>query len=401
MHILEIPSFFVPYGGRFCLDQAKALKGQGHEVRILSNVQLSIKRDVAAYFSLPYGQEETLMEGIPVTRRFQRGIPMLIRPNVEQWVWRVCRMFRRYAIEHGKPDVLHAHCAKWAGYAAMLIGREHHIPYVITEHLSLMSLQEEFGDVPDRAWQIPLLTEAYHRAAWVLPVAGELVENTACYYGTDYRWQAVSNVVDTDFFSYRPRKPLGERPLVFCCLANFDSRKGYDILASAYRRVIAGGNRVRLCIAGEGTDSRACRRLLDMEGVELLGLLDRQETADLLYRSDALVLPSRDEVQPLAVLEAMSTGIPVVATEAVPQSLRLEGCCRIVPTDNADRLAAAMQDVCRHYDFDGQAISQQVSRLASPEVIGRKLSEIFAQVQGQTPREAVAHDDTNETDFTG
>ena len=40
MHILEIPSFFPPYGGLFCLDQAKALKALGHEVRILSNVQL-------------------------------------------------------------------------------------------------------------------------------------------------------------------------------------------------------------------------------------------------------------------------------------------------------------------------------------------------------------------------
>jgi hypothetical protein len=40
MHILEIPSFFTPYGGEFCLDQAKALKAVGHEVRILSNVQL-------------------------------------------------------------------------------------------------------------------------------------------------------------------------------------------------------------------------------------------------------------------------------------------------------------------------------------------------------------------------
>ena len=41
MHILEIPSFFTPYGGEFCLDQAKALKAVGHEVRILSNVQLA------------------------------------------------------------------------------------------------------------------------------------------------------------------------------------------------------------------------------------------------------------------------------------------------------------------------------------------------------------------------
>ena len=47
MHILEIPSFFPPYGGEFCLEQARALQALGHEVRVLSNVQLSIKRSIS------------------------------------------------------------------------------------------------------------------------------------------------------------------------------------------------------------------------------------------------------------------------------------------------------------------------------------------------------------------
>ncbi len=45
MHILEIPSFFPPYGGEFCLEQSKALQQLGHEVRILSRVQLGITKE--------------------------------------------------------------------------------------------------------------------------------------------------------------------------------------------------------------------------------------------------------------------------------------------------------------------------------------------------------------------
>ena len=44
MHILEIPSFFIPYGGEFCIEQSRALTMIGHEVRIMANVYLSVKR---------------------------------------------------------------------------------------------------------------------------------------------------------------------------------------------------------------------------------------------------------------------------------------------------------------------------------------------------------------------
>ena len=66
MHILEIPSFFLPYGGLFCLDQAKALKALGHEVRILSNVQLGMTIGWKDYLTLPWHRYEHEMDGIMV-----------------------------------------------------------------------------------------------------------------------------------------------------------------------------------------------------------------------------------------------------------------------------------------------------------------------------------------------
>ena len=66
MHILEIPSFFPPYGGLFCLDQAKALKALGHEVRILSNVQMGLSVGWKDYLTLPFGRYEHEMDGITV-----------------------------------------------------------------------------------------------------------------------------------------------------------------------------------------------------------------------------------------------------------------------------------------------------------------------------------------------
>ena len=370
MHILEIPSFFTPYGGEFCLDQAMALKAQGHEVRILSNVQLGVTIGLKDFLSLPFRRYEHQRDGITVCQSFQRGIPLTVRWNVRRWVQIVCDMFDDYTDKYGRPDILHAHCSKWGGYAAMLI------PYVITEHLSRLVFEKEFGPAPSHAWQIPLLREAYENANLVIPVSEELIDNISCYFGKDYRWQAVSNTIDVDYFHYQPRESLSGRPFRFCCLANFWPLKGYDVLLPAFRQLKEAGLDVELHIAGRGTDSAACKAMLS-EGVISHGLISRDDVRKLLYQSDALVLASRSEVQPLALLEAMSTGIPVVATECVPQSLRIEEGCTIVPVDDSQALSDAMRQVMERKDFDGVAVSESVSQLASPEVIGRRLTTLF------------------------
>ena len=375
MHILAVPSFFTPYGGEFCLDQARALKAVGHEVRILSNVQLGVTIGLKGYLCLPYNRYEHECDGITVCQSFQRGVPMVIRWNVRRWVRIVCEMFDDYVSRYGVPGVLHAHCSKWAGYAAMQISRKYHVPYVITEHLSRLVFEKEFGPAPSDAWQIPLLREAYEQADLVIPVSEELVENIACYFGKDYRWQAVSNTIDVDFFQYRSRQSREGRPFRFCCLANFWPLKGYDVLLPAFRQLREKGADVELHIAGRGTDSAACRKML-FEGMVIHGLISRDAVRDLLYQSDALVLASRSEVQPLVLLEAMSTGIPVIATTCVPQSLRLQDGCRIVAVDDVDGLSAAMADVMTQ-TVDGRQLSQQVREMASPEVIGGRLVSLF------------------------
>ena len=379
MHILEIPSFFTPYGGEFCLDQAKALKAVGHEVRILSHVQIALTIGPKGYFTLPWRRYEHNRDDITVYQSFQRGVPKAVRWNMKRWVATVCDMFDDYVARYGKPDILHAHCAKWAGYAAMLVSRKYGIPYVITEHLSKLVFEKEFGPAPSSAWQIPLLKACYREAKMVVPVSEELVDNIACYFGKDYRWQAISNTIDVGFFHYQKRSPREGRAFRFCCLANFWPLKGYDVLIPAFRQLRQSGTDAELHIAGRGTDTSEFRSMLS-DGMITHGLLDMESVRALLYQSDALVLASRSEVQPLVLLEAMSTGIPVVATECIPQSLRIEGGCTIVPVDDVKALTEAMKSMVQQSAFDGKAVSEKVRQMASPEVIGRQLSALFTDI---------------------
>ncbi len=378
MHILEIPSFFTPNGGEFCLEQAKALKALGHEVRILSCVQLGVTIGLKDYLLLPYHRYEHQRDDVTIYQSFQRGLPKMVHHNVMRWVSIVESMFCDYIKKYGKPDILHAHCAKWAGYVAMQLSKAYGLPYVITEHLSLMSLEEEFGKAPSDAWQIPFLRQAYKQAAMVLPVSEELVDEQACYFGKDYRWQYLSNVIDTDFFHCQSRPSRKGRPFQFCCVADYSYRKGYDVLIPAFEQLRCSGANVELKIAGRGTDTAKFRTLLS-EGMISYGLISKVAVRDLLYESDALVLASRSEVQPLVLLEALSTGIPVISTNCIPQNLRIEGGCTIVPTDDVEALTVAMQQVMKQ-TYDGKAISEAISLFSSPEVIGKKLENLFSDI---------------------
>ena len=384
MHILEIPSFFPPYGALFCLDQAKALKALGHEVRILSNVQLGATTGLRNFLRLPYGRYEHEMDGITVYQSYHRGVPKMIRHNVSRWVAIVQSMFTDYVKQYGKPDILHAHCAKWAGYAAMLIGRQYGIPYVITEHLPKEVFEVEFGPAPSSAWALPCLKEAYEKAVCVITVSEELFSDIACYFGKSYCHQAIPNIIDVDFFAYRERVRKKDSPFRFCCPAIFVARKGYDVLFRAFDLLTQTEPNVRLSICGQGTDGKSCRRMVQgmtcREKVDCLGVLDKTGVRQLLYDSDALVLASRGESQGLVLLEAMSTGIPALSTKAIPASVRLSSGLQYVDIDDAEALMHEMLLAVRTPLPHGRQLSAQVRQFAASEVIGAKIASLFQNV---------------------
>ncbi len=386
MHIVEIPSFFPPYGGEFCLDQAKALCSFGHTVRIISNVQLSVRKSVTDFCMYSYGRKWMEMDGVSVYYSYTRGIPMMIKPNVERWVKTVRQMFADYVQKYGLPDIIHAHCAHWAGYASMLISRDYGIPYVITEHLPSYYFTTEIAKTGgDDSWEIPLIRKAYAEASIVLPVSAELVDDLAPIFGKAYRWKEMPNAIDTDFYAFRKREDrrISAKPYRIVCLANFIPLKGYDVLLPAFKEFCKKHKNTRLDVLGFGTDSEEMQKMIrrfETENVHCYGRVGREKVREVLYESNLLVLPSRSEAQPLSILEAMSTGIPVVATEVTPQSLRIEGGCTVVPIDDAQALTNAMAKTYENVDFDGFAVSQKVRQMASYDVLANKLDMIFTDI---------------------
>jgi glycosyltransferase involved in cell wall biosynthesis len=69
---------------------------------------------------------------------------------------------------------------------------------------------------------------------------------------------------------------------------------------------------------------------------------------------DLLVLPSRSDNQPVAIVEGMLAGMPIVSTAVggIPEMIDQAGCGETVPSERADALSAGMLRVLARPDFD-------------------------------------------------
>lgn len=179
------------------------------------------------------------------------------------------------------------------------------------------------------------------------------------------------------------------RRFAFCCPAVFNHRKGYDVLFKAFALLAKVCPETELHIAGRGTDSIACRRLIhscELEGrVTCHGTLDAEGMRRLYYQSDALVLATRNESQGLVIAEAMSTGIPAISTQGVPKSMQLDAGFRYVPVGDAEALMVEMQKAVGRpvTEEEGRHLAELVERRFAPSVIGAQIAEVMT---GTWPR---------------
>jgi glycosyltransferase involved in cell wall biosynthesis len=130
-------------------------------------------------------------------------------------------------------------------------------------------------------------------------------------------------------------------------VGRLSEEKGHDRLLEAFARVAAARPAWRLLIAGDGPLRGELEALRDRLGlqqrVELPGLV--QDMGGLLARADLYVLASRREVFPMALCEAMASGVPAVAMEYRPgvREIVRDGVDGVVvPAGDVTALAAAM-----------------------------------------------------------
>jgi glycosyltransferase involved in cell wall biosynthesis len=139
---------------------------------------------------------------------------------------------------------------------------------------------------------------------------------------------------------------LASEDLALLALGRLSPEKGQDVLLEAFGR-LTDAEHVHLLLAGDGAARTALERRAAAPAlggrVHLLGWVD--EPWRLLGAADGFVLPSRSEGLPLALLEALAAGLPVVATRvgAVAEVLEDGRCGLLVKPGDPRALTEALQ----------------------------------------------------------
>ena len=171
-------------------------------------------------------------------------------------------------------------------------------------------------------------------------------------------------------------------------------RKGLEILLQALARARDRGQRLRLVVAGDGERREVldtlCERLGLGASVHWAGRCSRSEATRLRRRAAALIVPSTYEGMPLVVLEAMSDGVPVIASavSGIPEVVIDGETGWLVPPERSDALAGALIEAMSDPDearVRGEAGRQRLDQRFRPDHAARQWFEAVGSVGFPVP----------------
>lgn len=272
-----------------------------------------------------------------------RGFPVETFPLGQGWRSSL-RATRRVAaiLRRVRPQVLHCHdftAAIVGGRAAGVTS----VPAMITLHGSPY--------YAGRWYRRLLLRLAVRRSRAAVAVSRSLASDVEQHLGlAPGSFNVVPNgTVLRPGNRERGRRALGLLPWETGILAvgRLEAVKGMDLLLRAMAlRDLAGRPGVRLAIAGDGGERAALEGLASdlgiLPAVRFLGM--RNDVPDLLAGSDLMVLPSRSEGLPMALIEGMGMGLPVVAARVggIPEVVDEGGTGLLVSPQSPEELAGAL-----------------------------------------------------------
>ncbi len=197
-------------------------------------------------------------------------------------------------------------------------------------------------------------------------------------------------------FSYRRRQPVenGELRIVQAC--RLIEKKGIDLTLHAFAEMVKKFPAARLSLIGEGPQEASLRELAQelqlSESVDFSGFLPPEKLAEKLHEAHLFVHPSRvtakqdQEGIPNSLLEAMATGLPVVATlhGGIPEAVEHGKTGLLCPENDAPALSRSLLELAENFplrDAMGAAASDAVAREFSPESQIQKLESYYDEAR--------------------
>ena len=204
--------------------------------------------------------------------------------------------------------------------------------------------------------------------------------------------------VDSSKFAFSPRKRSLNDPVTLVTIGRLVEKKGIEYSIRAMAEILKNHKKLKYIIIGGGPLLTALQDLVGSlkieDSVKLIGQKRQQEVIKILNKSHILIAPSvtgRDgdqEGTPVSLMEAMSTGIPVVSTQhSGINELVEDGVAGfLVPERDIDSLADRISYLISHPEICSQmgiAARTYIERYFNIDRLNNRLAKIYEELLRQ------------------
>ncbi|MFD0925040.1 glycosyltransferase family 4 protein [Williamsia deligens] len=286
-----------------------------------------------------------------------------------------------------RPAVVHLHTASYGSFVRKAVlaalARAAGVPVVLHVHGAEFHLFTARLPRPLRSVVVHTLTTAAAVIALGPGWARRLSE-----IAPDARVVVVPNAVRAPETAAPSSDRDDARPVQVLFLGRVGDRKGTFDLLRAWAAADVGDT-AHLTVAGDGAVDAARALVHELavdDSVEIVGWVDSETVATLLDRSDVLALPSHDEGQPMAVLEAMAAGLCIVASPVggVPDILD-EDCAVLVEPGDVAGITDALTSVIHDDDLRRRLAASAHRRFREEfdvDVVWRRVDDLYREITG-------------------
>jgi len=187
------------------------------------------------------------------------------------------------------------------------------------------------------------------------------------------------NAVNPELFPFFDH-PTSENALTVLYCGRFERLKGTDVLINAWKALpVELMSKTRLVLAGAGKWEKKIRDLAsEIPNIELPGAVSRAKILEYYAEAQIYIHPSRYEGFGNAILEAMASGLPVIATEVggIPDFVQSEVNGLLVRPDNAESLTEALIRLIENPALR-QKMGRESRRIAVADFTFDRLFEAF------------------------
>jgi len=360
MNVLMATTFFPPHVGGaeyHVLNLSKHLARRGHRITVLTSAlkkALSDSRydlgknieivEVKTYF-LPARPYQSL-SSVGITIRSQEKV--------------------RELIEEKDIEIVHAHGHHYPlSWNTIKAAEAVHVPSVLTLHgLYALGPTGRFGRTIEELFNVVLFSRMLGKSTSVIGLTRTITEYAKKYAREiDNRFYTIPNGVDVDKFLkakplkrfFRRKYDLPENATVFLYCGRFAEAKGVLEFAKAASLFAKRCKQAFFLFVGGGPLSAQLNKWLETNrGMDskIVGWVPNSEIHELYIASDFYVLPSKWEALPITIIEALASGLHIVATPVggIPDVLLHYPRKTYIRGFSSTKIADALEDAYSNFD---------------------------------------------------